>query len=297
MVISLRRMVLGLMTTLLAPPTLQGQIPDSSGWEELGTTLGARPVIQPGAYRYNFPRSDLTVHVGDVTIAPALALTSWAAFAENGASTLIMGDLVVTASELPPLLDALSAAGIAVTAVHNHLVSEEPRVMYVHYHGQGEAKDLAAGLARAISVTTTPRPVAASRPAPVTIDTAQIRAAFHTDPKANGATASVSIRLLPSEIQVDGRPVPVAVGLLSPINFQRVTDQRWLSTGDFAVTAPQVQPIVRALAEAGITTTAIHSHLIGETPTVYFIHFWADGHPAQVLSGLAAVVKAANAEH
>jgi hypothetical protein len=88
--------------------------------------------------------------------------------------------------------------------------------------------------------------------------------------------------------------VPVALGLASPINFQRVSDQRWLSTGDFTVTAPQVQPIVRALTGARITITAIHSHMIGETPTVYFMHFWADGAPAQVLSGLKAAVKAAN---
>ena len=85
----------------------------------------------------------------------------------------------------------------------------------------------------------------------------------------------------------------MTLGLTSPINFQQVSDQRWLATGDFAVTSAQVQPIVRALIEAGITPTAIHSHLLGETPTVYFIHFWADGTPTKVLSGLSAAVTAA----
>jgi len=168
-------------------------------------------------------------------------------------------------------------------------------VMYVHFHGHGVPRDLAASLARVFAVTATPRPVTAAAPAPVTIDTAQIHAAFQVVPKANGATASVGFPLLISE-QLDGRPVPLTLGLTSPINFQQVSTQRWLSTGDFAVNAVQVQPIVRALTQSGITTTAIHSHLIGETPTVYFIHFWADGSPAKVLAGLAAAVNAVKAK-
>jgi Domain of Unknown Function (DUF1259). len=88
--------------------------------------------------------------MGDVTIAPALALTSWAAFTDDTSSTTVMGDLVVIARELPALLAALSSAGIAVTAVHNHLVGEDPRVMYVHYHGHGTSQELAAGLAHAL---------------------------------------------------------------------------------------------------------------------------------------------------
>ena len=278
---------------VLATIPLQGQTPDSVRWTALGAVLGAKPVAQPGVHRFNFPRSDLTVRMGDVTIAPALALTSWAAFTDDTSSTIVMGDLVVIAPELPALLAALSSAGIAVTAVHNHLVGEDPRVMYVHYHGHGASQQLAAGLAHALAATATPRPAAASPSMPVTIDTARIHAALQSEPKGNGAIASVGMPLLKSEIVVDGLVVPVTLGLSSPINFQRVSDQRWLATGDFAVTSAQVQPIVRALIEAGITPTAIHSHLLGETPTVYFIHFWADGAPTKVLSGLGAAVKAA----
>ena len=277
----------------LATIPLQGQTPDSVRWGELDTVLGAKPVAQSGVHRFNFPRSDLTIRMGDVTIAPALALTSWAAFTDDPSSTAVMGDLVVIAPELPALLAALSSAGIAVTAVHNHLVGEDPRVIYVHYHGHGTSQELAAGLARALAATATPRPAAASPSMPVTIDTARIHAALQSQPKGSGTIASVGLPLLKSEVVMDGRVVPVTFGLTSPINFQRVSDQRWLATGDFAVSSTQVQPIVRALIEAGITPTAIHSHLLGETPTVYFIHFWADGTPTKVLSGLSAAVTAA----
>ena len=290
---SARHFLAVLALCALATIPLQGQTPDSVRWTTLGAVLGAKAVAQPGVHRFNFPRSDLTVRMGDVTIAPALALTSWAAFTDDTSSTTVMGDLVVIAPELPALLAALSSAGIAVTAVHNHLVGEDPQVMYVHYQGHGASKELAAGLAHALTVTATPRPAAARPSMPVTIDTARIHAALQSEPKGNGTIASVGMPLLKSEIVMDGRVVPVTFGLTSPINFQQVSDQRWLATGDFAVTSAQVQPIVRALIEAGITPTAIHSHLLGETPTVYFIHFWADGTPTKVLSGLSAAVTAA----
>jgi hypothetical protein len=288
------RYFLGLLALCpLATIPLQGQTPDSDQWATLGAVLGAKPVVQPGVHRFNFPRSDLTVRMGEITIAPALALTSWAAFTDDTSSMTVMGDLVVIAPELPGLLAALSSAGIAVTAVHNHLVGEDPRVMYVHYHGHGASQELAAGLAHALAATATPRPATASPSMPVTIDTARIHAALQSEPKGNGTIASVAVPLLKPDIMIDGHMVPVTLGLTSPINFQWVSDQRWLATGDFAVTSVRVQPIVRALIEAGITPTAIHSHLVGETPTVYFIHFWADGTPTKVLSGLGAAVKAA----
>jgi uncharacterized protein DUF1259 len=292
---SLLRSWLLLLAILLGPTLLPAQVPDSTTWEEVGKTLGSHPVTQTGVYRYNFPRTDLAVQVGGAKITPALALTSWAAFAPDSNTSMVMGDLVVTAEELPKVLGALSSSGIEATAVHNHLVGEEPRVMYVHFHGHGVPKDLAASLARVFAVTATTRPVTPAAPAPVTIDTTQIRAAFQVSPKANGATASVGFPLLTSVVRMDDRPVPSALGLTSPINFQQVSPQRWLSTGDFAVNSAQVQPIVRALTQNGITATAIHSHLTGETPAVYFIHFWADGAPAKILSGLAATVNAAKA--
>ena len=79
-----------LILSALAPIPLQGQTPDSVRWATLGVVLGAKPVAQPGVHRFNFPRSDLTVRMGDVTIAPALALTSWAAFTDDTSSTTVM---------------------------------------------------------------------------------------------------------------------------------------------------------------------------------------------------------------
>jgi hypothetical protein len=74
------------------------------------------------------------------------------------------------------------------------------------------------------------------------------------------------------------------------VNIQQVAPDRVVTTGDFAVLEDRVQPLMHALASHGITPTAVHSHLIGETPRIYYIHFWGDGKPAEILAGLKAAL-------
>src|SRR5919106_1215608 len=139
------RPLLLLLSAVLARGSAGAQVPDP--WSTVGRILQAPGAEAGGAVgegrRYAFPRADLTVRVGDVTVATALAFGSWAGFGAAGADTMVMGDLVVTTAELPAVLRQLATDGIAVTAVHNHLVGEEPRVMYVHYEGHGSAAALA----------------------------------------------------------------------------------------------------------------------------------------------------------
>src|SRR5205807_7286131 len=114
----------------------------------------ARPTPATGdVYRVTFPRSDLAVKVGDVTLQPALALTSWAAFASAGDAADVMGDLVLTEPELPDVTAGLLGTGFEITAIHHHLLGEAPRIYYLHYHGRGPAADLAGTLRSALGRT------------------------------------------------------------------------------------------------------------------------------------------------
>jgi hypothetical protein len=79
----------------------------------------------------------------------------------------------------------------------------------------------------------------------------------------------------------------------SPINVQMLDGGRAATSGDFAVTADKVQPLLRALSAAHITPTAVHSHLVGERPTITYIHFWGVGLLQPILRGLRAALDAA----
>jgi hypothetical protein len=205
----------------------------------------------------------------------------------------MMGDLVLTSDELKPVLAELARQRIAVTAIHNHLAGEEPQITYVHFHGQGNALDLATRLDRVLAVTGAPRPVTMAPAGPVTIDTALVFRTLGLSGRAQGAVAQMSTILVPGTVTMHGRPVTPALGYGIPINIQAVGPDRAVATGDFTVLAAKVAPVFDALTAHGITATALHSHLVGEEPPLYYMHFWADGPLSAVLRGLRAALDAA----
>ncbi|MGH7702937.1 MAG: DUF1259 domain-containing protein [Gemmatimonadales bacterium] len=278
---------------LIAPPIMGQSAAVPAPWDAVGKVLGATAQANAGSYRYGFPRTDLTVRVGDVTVAPAIALGSWAAFAVGNADTMVMGDLALTADEVPGVLARLREGGFRVTAIHNHLIGEVPRIVFVHYEGHGAPLPLATSIRRAVEGTATPLPVKPSPIEPVTIDTALIFGELGLQGRANGAIAQAGVNLLLDPVTMDGGVIPTPLGLMSPINFQAVSPSRVVATGDFAIMGDKVERLLTALARAGIQPTAIHSHLIKESPTLYFVHFWADGPPRVVAHGLREALDAA----
>jgi len=269
------------------------QTPLGAPWDSVGRILRTSGAATGGYYRYGWPRRDLTLRIGDVTVSPALALGAWAGFSGDPADATMMGDLVLTSGELKPVLAELARQGIAVTAIHNHLAGEEPRITYVHFHGQGAALELAVRLDRVLALTGAPRPVTMAPPPPVTIDTALVFRVLGLTGRAQGAVAQVSTVLVPGQVTMHGRPVTPALGYGTPINIQAVGPDRAVATGDFTVLAAKVAPVLEALTAHGITATAVHSHLVGEQPTLYYVHSWADGPLPDVLRGLRAALDAA----
>ena len=275
-----------------APALLRAQVPLPAPWDSVGKVLKTSGTAAAGYYRYGWPRRDITLRIGDVTVSPALALGAWAGFAGEPSAATMMGDLVLTADEVKPVLAELANQRIGVTAIHNHVVGD-PQVTYVHFHGEGPALDLAARLDRVLVRTKTPRPPAAAAPAAVTIDTATVFVALGLGGGAEGAVAQLSTVLVPGTVTMDGRTLTPALAYGTPINVQALEDGRLVATGDFSITGDKVAPVLSALTAHGITATALHSHLIGEEPKVYYMHFWADGPLAEVLRGLRAALDAA----
>ena len=290
---SMSRCLLAVLLAAASPNVLSAQSDLGVVWDSVGSILQAPGTLTGGYRRYNLPRRDITLRVGDVTVAPSLALGAWAGFGGTPTDAAMMGDLVLIDAELKPVLAELARQRLEVTAIHNHLTGEEPRIIYVHFHGQGRATDIASRLNHVLALTATQRPVTASSPKPVMIDTAMVFRALGTSGKAQGDVAQVSFILVPGRVTMQGRTVVPALGYGSPVNIQMVDSSRAVATGDFAVLGTKVGGVLDALATHDITATAVHSHLIGEQAPIYYIHFWADGRPADVLRGLRAAVDAA----
>src|ERR1043166_7310131 len=126
-------------------------------WKPVEQAIGKAGTLQPdGVYKIGLPRTDLQVKVGDVEVKPALALGSWLAFRKMAAQTMVMGDLVLTEDEVAPVIGAVQDGKIEITALHNHLLNENPRIMYMHINGHGDAVKLAQAIHAALALTHTP---------------------------------------------------------------------------------------------------------------------------------------------
>jgi hypothetical protein len=261
-------------------------------WSGVGKALGREGKEQGGVYKVAFPRSDLNVMIGKTRLQPGLALGSWAAFHMTGGDAVTDGDLVLTTGEVNGVISALQQNGLDVTAVHNHLLGETPRVMYVHFFGKGDAGQLAQGLHAALATTRTPMgPPPAPKPADLGFDQKKLEAILGKAGQANGKVLALSFPR-PHPIAMRGNELPPAMGMATAINFQR-SAKGVASTGDFVVDAGQVNGVIKALRAGDIEVTAVHNHLLEGQPETVFIHFWAEGPAEQVAAGLRAALDAA----
>src|SRR6478609_3098743 len=104
-------------------------------WTKVDAALGKTASVQGEVHRYGIPRSDLQVTLDGVAIKPALALGGWLGFEPMPDGAVVMGDLVLTETEVNPVMSKLLESGIEITAVHNHLVRANPATFFMHIHG------------------------------------------------------------------------------------------------------------------------------------------------------------------
>src|SRR5881398_3308993 len=266
-------------------------------WKQVDAGLGAPGALQPdGAYKVGMPRSDLHVTTAGVAVKPALALGSWVAFKQvSDTEAMLMGDLVLLETEVGAVLGKLQDGGIAQTALHNHVLHESPRVMYMHIGGHGAPARLAAALHAALALTKTPLGASAAPASagPLGIDSAQVGQILGYHGKVNGGVYQVGVpRAAP--ITADGVAVPSSRGLATAINLQPTSAGRAAITGDFVLIGSEVNPVIRALRENGIAVTALHSHMLTDSPRLFSMHYWANDDALKLAHGLRAALDKMN---
>jgi hypothetical protein len=266
-------------------------------WQaQVGAALGKTGATAPGGiYRVSLPRTDLKVTLDGVELKPGFALGSWLAFEKMGEQGMVMGDLVLTMDEVAPVMTKLAAGGIEVTALHNHLLRNQPFTMYMHVQGNGDPVKLAAVLHAALAESKTPLSAAPTTPTPppIDLDTAAIDQTLGAKGANNGGVYQFSIpRAEP--IKDNGMDVPPPMGSANAINFQPTGGGKAAITGDFVLTAKEVNPVLKALRDHGIEVTAIHNHMLDDQPRLFFMHFWANDDARKLAEGLKAALAHVN---
>ena len=289
----------GLLATLVlgAGLALRAAPEEKLDADKIADAAGAKATTTPdGVVRIAWARTDVKVQVDGMAFKPFAGLGSWAAFTASRHGAMVMGDTVVFEDEVTPAMDAAFANDLEVSGLHNHFFHDEPKVYFMHIGGMGDPEKLAAGVK---AVWGAIKKVRADQPQPAT------RFAGET-PKVGEVAAAPIEKLLGVKAEAQDGLVKVTIGRDVTMHGVKVGKSMGVTTwaafsgsdglaaidGDFAMTAAEVQPVLHALRKADFHIVALHNHMIGEGPAIYFTHFWGKGPAERLAEGFKAALDA-----
>src|SRR5713226_9368523 len=265
-------------------------------YQQVLTTLAKQGDYKANVLKVNIPRNDVNVTVANVKTPTAFGFGGWIAMTKGaGGADVMMGDLVLLQDQVNPVMSALLDNGIDVTALHNHFLWDEPRMFYMHVHGHGKPADLARKVKPALDLigkgasrpTATPAAPAAA-PA-TTIDTAKLAQIVGTPGEQSGAVYKITVGRDDLKLTEMGAPINARMGLNTWAAFVG-TNENAAIAGDVAMLASEVQPVLKALRKNGLDVVAIHHHMTGTEPTIFFLHYWGTGPADKLATGFKAAL-------
>lgn len=239
-------------------------------------------------FKVSVSRSDLAVTVAGVKMTPPMGLTSWAAFKSAGNQVMVMGDMVLREDQVNPVLSIALDNDIEVTALHNHFLWDTPKVMFMHIGGLGDPEKLATGVGKIfLEIKNTSggkahvphTPFAASK---TLLDPKAIETIIGVPVEKAGEIYKVTIGRSTMMAEHDAGK---AMGVNTWAAFAG-SDKKAVVDGDFAMLESELQGVLKALRRAGIFITAIHHHMIGESPKIILLHYWGTGSVSDLAKGI-----------
>lgn len=283
------RLVGGLLMGFLsmASPVFAQSNAQRLNLDGIANAMGKQGELSGEMYKVSFPRSDLSVKAGSVAIKPALALVNWAAFIRSGNAAVTYGDLVVLDDEVNPVVSKLEERGVEIAALHNHLLHETPRIMYIHFVGRGDEVELAKAIREALSLTKTPLVASPSRPETKPELAKEIERIIGYEGSMGGGVLHIIAPRNDVHVTAMGAAIPGGMGMNTPLNFQ-LDGKNAAVNGDFMLLAAEVNPVIGVLRANGVEVASLHNHMLDDEPRLFFMHFWAYGDAVTLAKGLKA---------
>lgn len=269
-----------------------------SGSEELDTAKIERLTGIKGkldaaehVFKVSEPRTDLNVTVAGFKMTPPMGFTSWAAFQPADIQVMVMGDLVLLEDQVNSVMSTALDNGIEITALHNHFLWDSPKVMFMHIGGLGDTEKLATAVGKIFEAVKQTSSKAHKKRKPVSIGRSslnpkQIEALLGAPVEKNGETYKVT---LGRSTKIHEHEAGKAMGVNTWAAFAG-SDQKAIVDGDFAMLESEVQGVLKALRGAGISITALHNHMLGESPDIYFLHYWGTGSVKELAQGIKSAL-------
>lgn len=259
--------------------------------------LGRQGDFKASVLKINIPRNDLSVTVDGVPTPTPFGFGGWLAMTKgDGGSDVMMGDLVLLEDEVNPVMSALLANGLAITALHNHFFWEEPRIFYMHVMGHGKPADLARMVKPALDLIgkvpsrhTRPSGSKSTIAPQGKIDTAKIAQIVGHQGEQMGPVYKITIGRDDIRLKDHGAEINARMGLNTWASFIG-TDEEASMAGDVAMLEQEVNPVLKALLAHGLEVVAIHHHMTGSRPVIIFLHYWGKGPAEKLAAGFRAAL-------
>ena len=267
---------------------------------QLDTTViekitGIKGKSNNGEYKITVPQNDLNIEVDGFKIIPAMGLGTWIAFTPTKDGAMIMGDIILTETDLKPVQQEVIKQGLTITAIHNHFVRNHPNVVYMHIGGTGKAELMSQ---RAKAVLDKVKEVrggdpskgtASSETVTNTLDTKKLDEILGYKAEMSKGVYKYTIGRPDVKLKEHGTTVTTFLGFNTWAAFQGTPDHAAVA-GDFTMLEDEVADVIKALVENGIEVVAVHNHMVHEQPRIFFLHYWGVGNAEQLAKGLKAVL-------
>lgn len=257
--------------------------------------VGMKGVANKGEYKITIPQNDLAIEVDGFRIIPAMGLGSWLAFTPVQQGAMMMGDLVLTETDLKPVQQEVIRQGLTITAIHNHFVRNHPNVMYMHVGGEGPTEVMAQKAKAVLDKIKEVRGgdpakgTASTGPVQNTLDTKRLDEIIGYKADMNKGVYKYTIGRPDVDLREHGATITTFLGFNTWAAWQG-TPEKAAVAGDFTMLESEVAGVIKALVEHNIEVVAVHNHMVHEQPRIFFLHYWGVGNAEDLAKGLRAAL-------
>jgi hypothetical protein len=280
------------LSAQIAKSTQSAKTVDTTAIEKV---VGIKGKANNGEYKITIPQNDLSIMVDGFKIIPAMGLGTWVAFAPSSDGVMVMGDIILTETDLKPVQQEVIKQGLTISAIHNHFVRNHPNVMYMHIGGSG-ATELMAQKAKAVLDKVKEvrggdpaKGTASTEAVTNTIDTKRLDEIIGSKAEMSKGVYKYTIGRPDVKLTEHGAAVSTFLGFNTWAAFQGTNDKAAVA-GDFTMLENEVAPVIKALIENDIEVVAVHNHMVHEQPRIFFLHYWGIGNAEQLAKSLKAAL-------